>query len=186
MVLFQQLSLAPLWVVIAKGYLNVQWNYIYKLIYQQLSSSARVECVTSGRANASISIWKGARLLAHLGESMNYFTVVWTRFPPNSSLLLLISFHFNFPGFQSFRPHFLCAFSSIMCDSFAQVPPISSKHLGLLTQWSTSCFLQQILLQVDGRKGERGEGKYFEHNSLLVSLRSSMKQQIWVFVRLGY
>lgn len=66
--------------------------YIYKFIYQQLPSSARVECVTLRRANVSISIWKSARLLAHLGESMNYLTVIWTLlsfyWSPSISILL--------------------------------------------------------------------------------------------------
>lgn len=143
-----------------------------------------MDYVTSGGANASTSIQKDAKLPAHLGDSMNYLTVFWTNFPPNSSLLLFISFHSNFTGFWNFRPHSLCAFFSLLCHSRASVSPSPASPWirwpdGLPASWRRFCG------RWVGGRSKKGRNKLWTQ-VYFVSLRSNMKQEIWVFVRLGY
>lgn len=94
-----------------KRRLSVQWNCIYKLkrnlliCYQELWSLARMDYVTSGWAKAGTLIWRCAKLLAHLRDSMNFLTVVWSflstlhSFYSSPSIPVLLS-----TGFQSLDP----------------------------------------------------------------------------------
>ena len=137
------------------------------ICYQELLSSARMDYVTSGWAKAGTFIWRCAKLLAHLRDSMNFLTVVWSFLSTTHSFYLSPSIPVLLStGFQSLDP-ILCVPSHFCVRVLPEfLASLASTKIPINLM---AYFLLPEAYSVSGgwEGGARGEGKSLEPKSLL-------------------